>query len=133
MSDYTQMAHELLDEFRHNILEVCKEPKTCAEIVSLINSTRPKVYAHLEVLAKLNNLTKIITPYGTRTRVQFQTINANYYRGEYSKQRLMVAPAAGRFIHRIENYEQQHKDTAKLTRDNYKSSKINIGISSIYN
>ena len=132
MSDYTQMAHELLDEFRHQILEICKTPKTCAQVVKLINSTRPKVYAHLEVLAELKNLTKIITPHGTRHRLQFQTINADYYRGEYLSQRVRSVPAAGRFIHKIENYEAQHRATAKMNRENFKSGRVNIGISTVY-
>ena len=112
MSDYTQMAHELLDEFRHQILEICKTPKTCAQVAKLINSTRPKVYAHLEVLTSLKNLTKIITPHGTRHRLQFQTISTDYYRGEYLSQRVRsVPPPVGHFIHRIENYADKHIKT----------------------
>ena len=133
MSDYNQTTHELLDNFRDKILEICTEPKTCAQVVKLINSTRPKVYAHLEVLTQLKNLTKIITPHGTRHRLQFKTINADYFRGEYSNQRIIAEPTpVGHFIHRIENYADKHIKTSQQNRKDAKSGRVNIGISTVY-
>ena len=103
------LTHERIDLFRHKILDACITAKTCAQIAKIIGGTNPRI-------------------------VQFKTINLHYNRAEYPKQRLREEPPqVGHFVHRIENFEQQHRATAKLTRDDYKSARTNVGISTVYN
>ena len=129
---YIEKKHEELDKLRHKILAFCTLPVTCAQICEVTKSSPRKIYSHLKTLVDQRNLHKIITPHGTRTRVQFQTINLDYKRIEYIKQRLQKDNKTGHFIHRIENFEAQHKAQSKMTRENYKTGRIHIGISTVY-
>ena len=93
------------------------------------------MYSQAHALIKLGNLIKTITASDTNPRiVQFKTINPYYNRAAYPKQRLREAPPpVGHFVHRIENFEAQHRAAAKLNRDNYKSGRTHVGISEVYN
>ena len=129
------LTHERIDSYRKQILEACATAKTCANIANIIGGTNDKVYSQAHALVKLGNLIKTITSSDTNPRiVQFKTINPHYNRAEYPKQRLRVdPPPVGHFVHRIESFEKQHRATAKLNRDNYRSARTSVGISSIYN
>ena len=128
------LTHEQIDIFRHKILEACTTAKTCAQIANIIGGTNEKVYSQAHALAGLGNLIKTITASDTNPRiVQFKTINPYYNRAAYPKQRLReTPPPVGHFIHRMESFEAQHRATAKLTRENYKSGRTHVGISSVY-
>ena len=130
-----ELTHEKIDLFRHEILEACTTAKTCAQIANIIGGTNEKVYSQAHALVKLDNLIKTITSSATNPRiVQFKTINIHYNRAEYPKQRLRETepPQVGHFHHRIENFEKQHRAAAKLNRDNYRSARTSVGISTVY-
>ena len=129
------LTHERIDIFRLKILEACSTAKTCAKIANIIGGTNEKVYSQAHALVKLGNLIKTITASDTNPRmIQFKTINPHYNRAEYPKQRLREEPPpVGHFVHRIESFEKQHRATAKLNRENYKSGRVHVGISEIYN
>ena len=129
---YIETNHELSDKFRKQILAVCTTPKTCAQICKVVSSTPRILYNHLKALSEQDNLKKIIAVAGNRTRVSYETINSDYKRIEYVKQRINSEKKVGHFFHRIENFEAQHKATSKLTRENYKTGRNSIGISSVY-
>ena len=129
---YTETAHEELDKLRHKILAFCDTYKTCAQICEATKASSPKIFSHLKSLFEQGNLDKIITQHGTRTRVQFKTLKLDYKRLDYIKQRLQKDSAIGHFIHRIENFEAQHIATAKMTRENYRSARTSVGISTVY-
>ena len=129
------LTHEKIDLFRHKILEACTTAKTCAQIANIIDGTNEKVYSQAHALVKLGNLIKTITSSDTNPRiVQFKTINPHYNR-VVRQQRLRETepPQVGHFVHRMENFEAQHRATAKLNRENYKSGRVHVGISEIYN
>ena len=129
------LTHERIDIFRIQILEACSTAKTCAQIANIIGGTIDKVYSQAHALVKLGNLIKTITSSDTNPRmVQFKTINPHYNRAEYPKQRLRETepPQVGHFHHRIENFEKQHRDTAKKTREDYRSARTSVGISTVY-
>ena len=127
------MKHEKIDALRREILAICSTSKTCAEIEKATKKTHDKIYNNLIVLEKLKKLGKTSTPAGTRTRDHYQTLDENYTRAESPKQRNRgTASTEGHFIHRIENFEQQHRDTSKKNRANYSARGVNIGISTIY-
>ena len=131
-----ELTHERIDNFRHQILAACTTAKTCAQIANIIGGTNEKVYSQAHALVKLDNLIKTITSSDTNPRiVQFKTINIHYNRAEQPKQRLRETepPQVGHFHHRIENFEKQHRATAKLTRENYRSARASVGISEVYN
>ena len=129
-----ELTHERIDIFRNKILNACITAKTCAQIEKIIGETNGKVYSQAHALVKLGNLIKTITSSDTNPRiVQFKTINPHYNRAEYPKQRLREEPPpVGHFVHRMEGFEAQHRATAKLTRENYKSRRTHVGISSVY-
>ena len=129
---YIETNHELSDKFRKQILAICITPKTCAQICKVVSSTPRILYNHLKALSEQNNLKKIIAVAGNRTRVSYETINSEYKRVEYVKQRIKSEQKIGHFIHRIENFAAQHIATAKFTRENYKTGRISIGISTVY-
>ena len=130
-----ELTHERIDNYRHKILAACTTAKTCAQIAKIIGGTNEKVYSQAHALVKLDNLIKTITSSSTNPRiVQFKTINIHYNRAEYPKQRLREAPPpVGHFIHRMENFEAQHRAAAKMARENYRSARTNVGISEVYN
>ena len=130
-----ELTHEKIDLFRNKILAACTTPKTCAQIANIIGGTNEKVYSQAHALVKLGNLIKTITSSDTNPRiVQFKTINLHYNRAAYPKQRLRETepPPVGHFVHRMENFEAQHRAAAKLNRENYRSARTNVGISSVY-
>ena len=129
------LTHEKIDIFRNKILEACITPKTYTQIMKILGATNNKVYSQVGALKKLGNLIKTITSSDTNPRIiQFKTINPHYNRAAYPKQRLRetAPPQVGHFVHRMESFEQQHRATAKLNRENYKSGRVHVGISSVY-
>lgn len=130
---YIEQKHEQLDKLRHQILAFCDTYKTCAQICECTKSSPRKIYSHLKTLFEQGNLDKLITPHGTRTRVQFKTLNLDYKRMDYIKQRIQKDSPIGHFVHRIEAFEAQHIAQSKKNRENYKSGRVSIGISEVYN
>ena len=129
------LTHERIDIFRHEILKACTTAKTCAQIAKIIGGTNEKVYSQAHALIKLDNLIKTIASSDTNPRmVQFKTINPHYNRAEQPRQRLRETepPPVGHFIHRIESFEAQHRAAAKLARENYRSERTSVGISTVY-
>ena len=128
------LTHEHTDIFRRKILETCTTPKTSAQIERILGETSGKVYSQAHALVKLGHLIKTVTSSATNPRiVKFETINPNYHRAAYPKQRQSKEPPPlGHFIHKIENFAEQHIATSKKTREDYKSSKTSIGISTVY-
>ena len=128
------MDHEKIDALRRQILALCRVSKSCAEIEKATKKTHDKIYNNLIVLEKLKKLGKTTTLAGARHRDHYHTIDENYTRAEAPKQRNRgLTSTVGHFIHRIENFEQQHRDTSKMTREDYRSRGVNIGISTVYN
>ena len=127
-----QLKHENLDILRHKILDICSNPTDCATICKITQDTPRKIYSHLKVLVDQLNLHKIITMHNTRTRVSFVTIDLNYFRQELVKPRFIKESMEGRFIHRIEDYADKHIEASRHARKEYKSARINIGISTVY-
>ena len=127
-----ELKHEQLDQLRQKILALCSTPTTCATVCKATNHGARKIYSHLKVLVDQLNLHKIITMHNTRTRVSFVTIDLNYFRQEHTRPRPVKEDMTGRFIHRIEDYADKHIAQSRKTRENYRSGKVNIGISTVY-
>lgn len=127
------MDREKIDALRRQILVLCRVSKSCAEIEKATKKTHDKIYNNLIVLEKLKKLGKTTTLAGARNRDHYHTIDDSYARAEYPKQRNRGdSPAVGHFIHRIENFEAQHRDTSKMNRANYRSRGVHIGVSTVY-
>ena len=127
-----EQQQERIDELRHKILAICLNTKTCSEICKILKATERTIYSHLKELCEYKNLNRIEVPRGKQIRVYFQTINLDYKRVSYIRKSKKDESPIGHFVHRIENYEAQHLAQSKKNRENRKSARTHVGISSVY-